>query len=332
MNNVLVIGGSGFIGGHLAEKLCLRGYKVAVLVRKNSDTKFLKLLGVELRLGNLLEPYSLKEAFSEIDTVFCVVNVKPVGKSQKDYKEQLSRLHAEGTRNLIKACKINNVRRLIYFSSVAAIGYRKGVNSYDESSEENPIEAYGKAKLEAENILKETSKNREMDITILRPPGVFGKKGRGPLKKIIFFVEKRCVPIIGRGENKQSLTYVGNVVNQAIFVAENPNAIGKTYITSDDRPYSVNELVNMVAKVMNICPLKIHVPTWLVIFCVSVLNSFGKLFFRREIINKESFVAITSERIFDGSRIFRELGYKQEYDLTTGITRTIEWYKKSKNE
>lgn len=328
MNNVLVIGGSGFIGSHLVERLYLKGYKVTVLVRKNSNTKFLKSLGIELRLGDLLEPNSLRGVFSGVDTVFCVVNVKPDNKSPQEYGKELYRLHIDGTENLIKACKVNNVRRLIYFSSVAAMGYRKGVNSYNESSEENPIDAYGKAKLEAENILNETSKKREMDITILRPPGVFGKRGLGPLGKIIFFVEKRCVPIIGRGENKQSLTYVGNVVNQAIFVAENPDSIGKTYITSDDRPYSVNELINTVAKVMNVRPLKVHIPIWLIMFSVSVLNFLGKIFLKRELINKESIIAITSERIFDGSRIFRELGYKQEYDLTAGISRTIEWYRR----
>lgn len=328
MNNVLVIGGSGFIGSHLAERLCLKGYKVAVLVRKNSDTKFLKSLGVELRLGDLLEPNSLMGVFSGVDTVFGVVNVKPAGKSPKEYEKELYRLHIDGTRNLIKACKVNNVRRLIYFSSVAAIGYQKGVNFYDESSRENPIDAYGKAKLGAEKILNEVSKNKEMDITILRPPGVFGEKGLGALKKIIFFVEKKCVPVMGKGENRQSLTYVGNIVNQAIFLAESSDSIAKTYITSDDRPYSVNELIGTVAKVMNVRPLKIHIPIWLTMFSVSALNSLGKIFLKRELINKESIVAISSERIFNGSRIFKELGYKQEYDLTAGITRTIEWYRR----
>ena len=332
MSNALIIGAAGFIGGHLAERLCSKGYKVIALVRKNSDTRFLKTLDVELRFGDLLQPQSLKNVFAGIDIVFCLANVKPVGKSQKEYENNLYRLHIDGTKNLIRACKFNNVRRLIYLSSVAVVGYKSGVNFYDEFSMARPVDTYGKAKLAAEKILHKASKNSEMDVTILRPPGVFGDRGPGALGKIIFFVEKKLIPIMGSGRNRQSLTYVGNVANEAIYLAEHSASIGKTYITSDDKPYTVNEVVNAVSKAMNVRSLKIHIPIWLVMSGISGLNFFGNLIFKKELIKKDNFIAISTERIFDGSRIFKELGYKQEYDLATAIRRTIEWYKKNKNE
>lgn len=328
LNNVMVVGGSGFIGSHLVEKLCHKGYNTVVLVRRNSKTKFLNSLGVELRFGDLLVSNSLKEALKGVETVFCVTNVKHFDKSPKKYEEELYRLHMDGTRNLIEACLANNVRRLVYFSSVAAMGYQKGVNIYDESSGNNPFDAYGRAKLEAEEILHGISKKGKLAITILRPPGVFGERGVGVLKKVIFFAGKRVIPVLGSGENRQSFAYVGNVVNQAIFLAENSGSVGKTYIISDERPYSVNELIDTVFKVMNVRSLKIHIPVWFVMFCVLCINFFGIVFLKRKVINKENIVAIAGERIFDGSRIFRKFDYKQEYDLAQGITRTIQWYKK----
>lgn len=79
---------------------------------------------------------------------------------------------------------------------------------------------------------------------------------------------------------------------------------------------------------MNKQALRVHIPICLVMFSVAILNHLGKALFKREFINKESILAITSERVFDGSRIFRELGCRQKYDLNTAITRTIKWYRK----
>ncbi len=327
MTNVLVAGGSGFIGSHLLERLAAKGYKVRALARKNSDTRFMRSLGVELYVGDLLEPDSLSPAFNGVDAVFCLVNVKPSGKTPEEYLNQLNLLHIEGTRNLLMACKANKVSRLIYLSSVAAIGYKKNVVIYNELSPEEPIDAYGRAKLEAENILRQGMRDSGVKITILQPPGVFGERGLGSLGKIIAFTEKGLVPILGSGKNRQSLAYVGNVVNQVIFAAEHPESAGKTYIATDARAYAVNELVAEAGRAMGARPLKIHIPVWIILFMVSVLNFLAKFFLRREIVNKESIIAITTERIFDGSRIFRELGYKQEYDLAEGVRRTVRWHK-----
>ncbi|MFA5089679.1 MAG: NAD(P)-dependent oxidoreductase [Candidatus Omnitrophota bacterium] len=328
MKDVLVIGGGGFIGSHLAKKLNLQGYNVTVLARRNPNQEFIKSFNAELRSGDLLEPGSLKNALVGIDTVFCAVNIKPSGKNTQEYERELYLLHTNGTRNLIEACKFHGIKRIIYFSSVAAMGYKKGVNIYDESCENNPIDAYGKAKLEAENILNRSAKAGEIDVTILRPPGVFGENSLGVLNRIVFFAKKGFIPIIGSGKERQSITYVGNVVNQAILAANNISSIGRTYITTDNIPYSVNEIVDTVIQALGMRPLKIYIPFWFVMLVISFLNICWKVCCKKELMALGSILAISQERIFDGARIFHELGYQQEYDLRTGVMRTIEWYKK----
>ncbi len=87
----------------------------------------------------------------------------------------------------------------------------------------------------------------------------------------------------------------------------------------------------MVAKGMKKKIFKVHIP----IFCINcfmrILNFGGRIFMRKDLINPENIVAISSTRIFDGSRIFKELGYKQEYNLSTAVERTVEWYRKKEN-
>ncbi len=326
MNKILVIGGTGFIGSHLTEKLKNQGYQMAVLVRENSQIDFLKDLGVQLKKGDILNLESLQTALKDIDTVFCAVNLKPDNKSIEEYEKEIMLLHVQGTKNILAACRYNNVKRLIYFSSVAAMGYKKGLSFYNEKSQFNPVDTYGLAKLEAEKILNAAIKNKDMDVIILRPPGVFGERNLGALRKIAFWVKKGMVPVIGSGENKQSLIYVGNVVSQAVFLAERIEAYGKTYITSENHPYSVNQLINAVSKGMKKKAIKIHIPLWMVMLGLNGLIFLGKLILKREFINAESIIAISSERIFDSARLFKELGYKQEYCLDTAVERTIRWH------
>lgn len=328
MKNVLVIGGTGFIGGHLVEQLIGKGNKVSVLARRSSDTSFVESLGAQVRFADLLDKDPLSEAVRGADTVFCAVNIKASGKSRQEYEREIFQVHVEGTRNLIGACVACGVRRIIYFSSVAAMGYKKGVSTYDESFQEGPIDAYGRAKLEAELILNEAARRGEADITILRPPGVFGERGLGAITKIILCVGKGFVPVIGSGRNRQSLSYVGNIVNQALCAAQDQNAVGKTYIVGDDRAYSVNELIRAVCAALHKGALRIHIPFFLVISLVYFINFLGFIFLRREFINKENIIAIATERVFDSSKIFKELGYRQEHDLADSITRTVSWYKK----
>lgn len=332
MRNVLVIGGTGFIGSHLVEKLWQDGYKVTILVRKNSDTKLsLNLNGVKFCQGDLFEQDSLDNALLKIDTVFCLVNVKPTGKTPEEYKRQLFLLHNKGTINLVEALKRNKVKRLIYLSSIAIIGYQEGINTYDESVIPNPVDAYGKSKLDAENILNEYSRKGEIDITILRPVSVFGERGLGVLRKIVYLTERGLVFVIGSGKNRQSIIYVGNLVNQILHAAKNHRSIGKTYIVSHQCPYTVNDLIANVSKTMCRHPFVIHIPVTIIMIFIFLLNVLGNLFIGREIVDKESIIAIATERVFDSSKFFEELNYKEKCDLSSSIALTIKWYKEQKS-
>lgn len=323
MKNILVIGGTGFIGSHLAENLLHKGYKVYALARKQSNTAFLRSLGAEIRVGDLLDMDSLKAGLEGIDTVFCLVNVKPSGRTEEEYKKQLYCVHVEGTANLAGACKAKGVRRIVYLSSVSAMGYSNKISVYDESFAPAPVDDYGKAKLAAEKILGRYIADKTLDITILRPPGVFGERGLGPLGKIMFFAEKGIVPVIGSGKNKQSIAYVGNIVNEAVCAAENPASFGKTYIVSDRQPYTVNELIAAVSKAMNMRPLKAHIPVFAINCLAPLFSLLG--------MSRENIVAISTERVFDPAKIFSELGCAQEYDLSSAVSRVTEWYRKDKN-
>lgn len=324
MNNILLIGGSGFIGGHLAERLCQKGaYNVSALVRKTSDTKLLESLNVKLIQGDLLEPETLPEALKNIDTVYCMVEINSQGMGHKQYLEALYQLHNDGTMNLLEACKAQKVRRIIYFSSTDVYAFKVEEETIAETASLDPFTALGKAKLKAELLIHDAAEKGEIDYTILRPSIVFGERNPGVIGKYLPAIKRRFIALVGGGEYYQNYTYVGNVCNQAILVGEKQSAIGETYNVTEKNPYTLNDLIDSAAEHLKIIPLKVHAPVSVTLLISQLINMFGK-FAGKKIIDTDKVFLNCIERIYDGSKIFEELGYEQEYDLEASVLRTVD--------
>src|SRR6266536_4499678 len=115
-----VTGATGFVGSHVARALAEQGADLRLLVRANSNTKNIADLKADLATGDLCNPASLEKAMAGCDTVFHVA---------ADYRlwvrdpEQMYRANVEGTRAILDAAQKNDVRRVVYTSSVATMGF-----------------------------------------------------------------------------------------------------------------------------------------------------------------------------------------------------------------
>src|SRR3990172_5481560 len=113
----LVTGGTGFLGGHLVERLVRRGDKVRVLVRPSSDLSLLRSLGVELATGDITDAASVKIAASGVDVVFHAAALA------SDYgpAAKFRKMNVEGTQNVIDACCDERVPRLVHVSTQSVV-------------------------------------------------------------------------------------------------------------------------------------------------------------------------------------------------------------------
>ena len=327
MKNVMVIGGTSFIGSHLVEKLSQEGYKVRVLVRKQSDTNFIQgLKKIELCLGDILDLDSLKKALEGIDTVFCSVNVKPGGLNFRQYHNALERVHVEGVKNLIEACKCNKTKRFFYLSSMSATLYEKNLYTLNEFSIRDLHNVYGRVKLEAENLLRRVPEE-ELGVTIFRPPEVFGERGPGALARYILFIKNGVIPVLGSIKNTHNIAYVGNIADQIIFLSKQDSSKGKQYIISDEKPYMESEIIETVCRSMNARPLKLRIPGWFLYCGIGILRFFTRICLKKELMSMEESALVINGHISSGFKILHELGYRQRYDLQAAVARTINWYK-----
>lgn len=161
-----VTGATGFLGSHVARVLCEQGAKLRCLVRATSNLKNLQGLPAETVTGDLRDPVSLEKAMAGCDTVFHVA---------ADYRlwvrdpQEMYRSNVDGTRALLQAARKNDVRRLVYTSSVATIGFKTNGSLADEDSPvsvSDMIGHYKRSKFMAEQVALEAGRSGLHVVTV----------------------------------------------------------------------------------------------------------------------------------------------------------------------
>jgi len=326
---ILVTGASGFLGGHLIEEVVSKGYDVIGMVRKSSDTGFLRSLGVELRVGDLTAPESLSQATEGIDVVIHLAAYYTFFGKEDLYRK----VNVEGTRLLLEAALNNGVRRFIYCSSTEAIGPVKNPPA-DEDSPPNPSYEYGRSKLEAEKVVRSYG-GGGIEYSILRPSGIYGPRNVNDISYwFITAFAKNALPtriIVGDGKNLIQFAYVEDVVQGFLLVLEKPEVSkNQTYFISEDRAYTYLEVYKILAELCNREPPRIHVPPLLAKTFVIPVELFNRIRGKVDFTWRTSTVNdMTSDRAYSISKAMKDLGFRPKYDLKTGLRETIEWYREN---
>ncbi|MBI5474031.1 MAG: NAD-dependent epimerase/dehydratase family protein, partial [Ignavibacteriae bacterium] len=216
MKNVLVTGGTGFVGSNLADALLLRGCNVRILRRENSDLRALAGIDLEHCIGDVRDADSIKRALDGCDTVFHAAALVTFEKSQAETQRQVI---VDGTRNLVAACREKNVETLVYTSSIAALGYAP---NGEVATEETPFNwprtmGYKYSKFLAEEEIL-AGVREGLRAVIVNPSVIIGERdihfhGGDLIRR----VKKWQVPAYVEGG--MNVVYVGDVVQGHIAAA-----------------------------------------------------------------------------------------------------------------
>ncbi len=259
----IVTGVPGWLGSSLVEAL-IRGLPdveslsapadrpVRALTLPGNDVSELQALSKQLTFveGNLATGAGLDKLMEGAKgaTVFHIAGVIHPTSGRKEFYQ----VNLEGTRHMLKAAASAGVKRFVHVSSNSPIGCNRSANiidSFDEKSSYNPYMHYGLSKKMAEDLVNEAHVGG-METVIIRPPWFYGP--RQPPRQTLFFsmIKNGKMPIVGSGENLRSMAYVDNIC-QGLMLCENiDRANGKTYWIADERPYTMNEIVDTVESVL----------------------------------------------------------------------------------
>jgi nucleoside-diphosphate-sugar epimerase len=315
--NILITGATGFIGKYLTGALS-KIYSVRCLVRKNSDISGLTNFNVDLTYWDLLVKDSIQPALDEIDLIYHLAG-EVYSRKKNDYYNG----NILATRNLLEACKEKGTKRIIFLSS---IGVYKPVTTktlLTEESECEPITFYGKTKLDAEGLVKKYN----IPWVIVRAPVIYGPRQPTVLNR--FFVDafnKRKIYIVGNGDNLRSLCFIDNLVEGLVLLANKADVDGKTYILSDNSPYTFNEIIVTASSVIEQKIKIVRLPDILGDISWKIYNIMGSLF-KLYFLELYTIKTMQINLGCDITKAKTEIGYNPTVTLGTGIRRTVEWIK-----
>jgi nucleoside-diphosphate-sugar epimerase len=322
-NNVLVIGGSGFVGSRFISD-CQNYYAISNL-DKNQSPFHPKITTI----ADVPDIEALSRTINKnIDAVVLLAaehrdDVHPV--------ELYYDVNVKGTKNVLKAMDKQGVSKIIFTSSVAIYGLDR--DSPNEDSDAAPFNNYGKSKWVAEGVLNDwVNKDPENRcLTIIRPTVIFGERNRGNVYNLLKQINSSRFVMIGKGENKKSMAYVGNISAFIKYCIDTLKP-GKQVFNYVDYPdLTMNQLMNLVYESMDKKPFSFHLPKWFGIlggYGFDILKSFTGKKYPISSVRVKKFCATTQ---FNAYRAHSS-GFKAPFELNDALDRTIKFEFANKNK
>ena len=251
MKKILVTGASGFIGQSLCETLSKSGRSVLGAVRNLNSILINKNIEY-IPVGDIAFKKNWKDLLVDVDCIIhCAGRAHIIKETTKIPIELYRLINVEATRELAKQAAEVGVKKFIFLSSIKVLGEntnaRKPFTIFDKP---NPIQDYAISKYEAEQTLLELSFKTGLEVTIIRPPLVYGSQSKGNLSRLIKLINSGIPIPFGAIKNNRSMIGIDNLADLIIRCAEHPDASGKTFLVSDGQDLSTPDLIKLIAMEM----------------------------------------------------------------------------------
>lgn len=251
---LLITGANGWLGLGLADFISKSGMaanrKIRALVLPDSDTSKLKtvLTGAEIYEADLRNAGELTDFF---DGAKGGTAIHTAGVIHPRRVADFFAINRDGTSRLLECAAKAGVKRVVTVSSNSPCGCNPHPDHlFDESSPYNPYMNYGRSKMEMERLSLDFHTRGVVETVIVRAPWFYGPN-QPPRQKLFFeMVRDGKAPIIGSGENLRSMAYIENLAQGLLLAADSPKAAGEIYWIADERPYSMNEIIDTIERLL----------------------------------------------------------------------------------
>lgn len=319
-----VTGGTGFVGGAVVRRLLEAGHEVRALVRPGADTRQLDGLPVERVAGDLLDRESLRIGMAGCGWVFHVAALYSYwGYRWKDFYE----INVEGTRQVLEAARDQGAERVVYTSSVSALGFHKDGSPANEDTPAtlaDRIGPYQRSKYLAEEVARDFA-SRGLPVLIVNPcsPVGIGDHKPTPTGQIIVdFLKGRMFGYVDTGLN---IIDVEDAAAGHLLAAER-GGTGERYILGGEN-LSLKQILDLLAEISGRPLVRHRVPHW-----VAQGWSYVDVILAR--LNPRHVPAATPDKVrlsrryefFDSGKAVRELGLPQT-PARVALGKAVEWYR-----
>jgi nucleoside-diphosphate-sugar epimerase len=321
---VLITGGTGFIGSRLALRSLERGDAVRVLGQENNpaereNRRLIESKGARIVLGSVTEREKMFDLTRGVDLVYHLA----AAQHEANVPDQhFWDVNVTGVKNILEASLAAGVKRFVHGSTIGVYGSALE-GEINEQSPLRPDNIYGVTKLEGEKVA--LSFQEKLPVVIIRISETYGPGDRR-LLKLFKAIKKKIFFMIGNGENLHHLIYIDDLIDGMFLAAEVPGVIGKTFVLAGKEPLTTKKMVQVIADELGTSLPKVRAPLSAFLMLATIMEKMLRplgiqppLHRRRMDFFKKSFV-------FTQGEAARHLGFAPKYSFKQGVHETAKWY------
>ncbi len=316
MRRVLVTGATGFVGVHVCKALLAAGYAVTAATRRTDVPEIQPDVRI-INVGEIGPSTDWQEALDDVEFVVHAAARTHVLRERPDVSERsYRRINLDATKTLATQAAKSGVRRFIFLSSVKAGGeFSNPGRPLRAEFSPSPEDAYGRTKLEAEEVLVEIACMAHMDVLILRAPLIYGPGVKGNMLSLFMAVNKGMILPLKHINNKRDLIYVSNLVDAIMRILERKTFSKKIYYVCDGEPVSTADLVRQISCVLDRPARLFSVP-------ISILKILSWVMGQSNGIRK-----LTQTLEVDGTEFCKDAEWGSPFSMKEGLASTAAWFK-----
>jgi len=319
---ILVTGATGAVGPQVVKTLDEAGYHIRTL-SLDPPPAGIWPEGIESKLGDVTNPMDVQSAMRGVDAVVHLAALLHIVNPPSDLRQKYEKVNVGGTTAVVEAAVRADVRRILYFSTIAVYGDSRGW-VLNEETPPSPNTFYEKTKLGAERIVLDAKQSSGSPVgTVLRLGAVYGSRIKGNYERLTqALAHHRFLPI-GNGLNRRTLIYDKDVARAALLAVSHPAAAGRVFNVTDGSFHTLNEIIESICIALGRKPPRLSLPSGIVRSVASAVERGVGLFGLKAPVTPAMVDKYTEDIAVDGRLIQKELGFVPQYDLQTGWNETI---------
>ena len=326
-----VTGATGFLGSHVARVLAEQGAELRLLVRPTSDLRNLDGLNADRVVGDLRDPASIAKALSGCDVVFHVAADYRLWVRGRDSNE-MYRSNVEGTRSLLEAVRKQGVRRVVYTSSVATMGFTSGAGSKNGqvADETSPVSLrdmighYKRSKFMAEQVAVDAAKSG-VDVVIVNPTTPIGERDIKPTptgRIVVDFLKRKFPAYVETGLNLVDATECARGHVQALEKGRS----GERYILGGEN-LTLKQILDRLAAITSLPSPTLKLP-YIFALAAGVVDEMvtGRLLGREPRATIDAVRMGRKMMFVSSAKAERELGWRT-VPVDAALRRSVDWFR-----
>jgi nucleoside-diphosphate-sugar epimerase len=317
---ILVTGGTGFVGRHLVRALLDRGHEVWMLGRHFGGAQALIDAGAVAVQADLRDRPAIVAACAGMQAVFHAGALSAAWGRSADFYA----INVGGTEHVIAGCERHNVGRLVVVSSPSVLFNGRDQHLLTDAAPYPArfVSTYSATKKLAEDRVN-TAIRHGLPALILRPKAIFGPGDTTLFPQLLRAARQGRLPQIGAGHNLVDLTYVGNVVQALLLALEAPSAVGNTYTITNDEHVALWEIIRTVLRRLSIPADLRRVPVGLALAIARLMETRARITGVEPLLTRYSVAVLARTQTYDIAAARRDLGYAPSISVAEGIDRTL---------